>query len=69
MKPGPIGLALLATVVLDWPVPPEARVARADEQPATEAARASKMAADELKRWEIRTGDDSRAPYFSIDLP
>jgi hypothetical protein len=58
MKPGPIGLALIATVVLARPVQPQSRVAPADEKPAAEAARASKMAADELKRWEVRIGDD-----------
>jgi hypothetical protein len=52
MRPRPIGLALLVVAALGI------RLGGADDRPAEEAARASKMAAEELKRWSIRAGAD-----------
>jgi hypothetical protein len=63
MKPPTIGLAvLLSGSLLLGQDRPGSRAVRADDEPSSEAAKATRMTAEELKRWAIRVGDEPGRP-------
>jgi hypothetical protein len=69
MATRPIGFILFSTVLVVSPGRPTPPVALADDKPATEAARSSRMAAEELKHWSIRTGIEPGRPATARPEP